>query len=306
MTAANAKNMMRAANIQAIVQFSALRVGPLLMLCLAVCGCSFLQPETVAYDKIFATYEQTRPKTSGSLDVLGAMRTPQDEAAPGSSVIRLISQSGTVVASLAQSKKGYKTCFAMVAFDEHTMTARRKYFYLLDERVSVASTHPMRLLGEPRRGLRFDCEMVLPVGVLAKPYESDKAKQAAILKQLNETFRQDIQELAGGAGKTVQSNQALTISGMVMNQVFEAVLLELDRSSVPPEQLADEAGIEFPHINFDKGRIRLTLKQDIATVKIGLGLFRHDFEQAKAATATDAEPSPREWFYFIGSQSASI
>jgi hypothetical protein len=306
MTAANSKDMMRRAKRRAILQFSALRFGPLLILCWAVCGCSFLQPETVAYDKILAGYEQTKLKTSGSLDVLGAMRTPQDEAAPGSGATRLISQSGTAVASLAQSKKGYKTCFAMVAFDEHTMTARRKYFYLVDERVSVPPTQPMRLLSEPKRGLRFACQVVLPIGVVAKPYPSDKAKQAAILKQLGETFRQDIQELAGGAAKAGQGNQLLTVSGMVMNQIFEAVLLELERSSAPAEQLADEGGIEFPHINFDKGRIRLTVQEDIATVNIGLGLFRHDFEQAKAATATESERSPREWFYFIASQSDSI
>jgi hypothetical protein len=126
------------------------------------------------------------------------------------------------------------------------------------------------------------------------------------LKQVGENLRRDIGELTGQTGKPSQGNQILTVSGMVVNQVFETVLLELSTSAVPAQKLTEKNGYQFNHINFDKGRIRLILQDDIATVKIGLGLFRHDFELAKAATATERERSPREWFYFIAAQSDSI
>jgi hypothetical protein len=54
----------------------------------------------------------------------------------------LISQSKSIIAAVGQSKKGYKTWFDMVAFDESELTARRKYVYIADER-------PKQLFVEP-------------------------------------------------------------------------------------------------------------------------------------------------------------
>jgi hypothetical protein len=304
MKAANAKKTIPTAETGAIQRRLIFGFPLLVTLCWALYGCS--QPQSVAYDKLFASYEQTRLKTSGSLDVLGMIRTPDYKVGTGSAVSYLVSQSDTVAASLGQSKNGYKTWFTLVAFDEHTMTARRKYFYLVDELASTAATEPIRLWTGPRRGLRFDCQMVLQTEVLAQPYVTEQARQIAILKQVGENLRRDIGELTGQTGKPSQGNQILTVSGMVVNQVFETVLLELSTSAVPAQKLTEKNGYQFNHINFDKGRIRLILQDDIATVKIGLGLFRHDFELAKAATATERERSPREWFYFIAAQSDSI
>lgn len=246
------------------------------VLCWALYGCS--QPESVAYDKLFASYEQTRLKTSGSLDVLGMIRTPDYKVGTDSGVTYLVSQSDTVAASSGQSKNGYKTWFTLVAFDEHTMTARRKYFYLVDEMAGSAAAQPIRLLTGPERGLRFDCQMVLQTEVLAQPYATEHARQIAVVKKVAENLRRDIGELTGQAGAPSQGNQTLTVSGMVVNQVFETVLLELSTSAVAGQELMDKNGHQFNHINFDKGRIRLTLQDDIATVKIGLGAFASGFE----------------------------
>lgn len=252
--------------------------SPLLfILCWALYGCS--QPESVAYDRLFASYEQTRLKTSGSLDVLGMIRAPDYKAGTGSAVTYLTSQSDTVAASLGQSKDGYKTWFTLVAFDEHTMTARRKYFYLVDEMAGCSTAaEPIRLLTGHKPGLRFDCQMVLQTEVLAQPYATEQARQIAILKQVAENLRRDIGELTGQTGKPSQGNQILIVSGMVVNQVFETVLLELSKSSVPAQEMTSKNGYQFNHISFDKGRIRLTLQDDIATVKIGLGVFASEFE----------------------------
>jgi len=116
---------------------------------------------------------------------------------------------------------------------------------------------------------------VMQTEVLAQPYATEQARQIAILKQVAENLRRDVDELTGRAGAPSQGNQVVTISAMVVNQVFETVLLELSKSSVPAQELTD--GYQFNHINFDKGRIRLTLQDDIATVKIGLGAFASEF-----------------------------
>jgi len=207
------------------------------------------------------------------------IRAPDYKAGTGSAVTYLTSQSDTVAASLGQSKDGYKTWFTLVAFDEHTMTARRKYFYLVDEMAGCSTAaEPIRLLTGHKPGLRFDCQMVLQTEVLAQPYATEQARQIAILKQVAENLRRDIGELTGQTGKPSQGNQILIVSGMVVNQVFETVLLELSKSSVPAQEMTSKNGYQFNHISFDKGRIRLTLQDDIATVKIGLGVFASEFE----------------------------
>ena len=237
-----------------------------------LCGCSVvshLQPEQHPREALSACYDQTKLKTSSTLDVLGKIQTLEGE---------LVSQSDTIVASSGQGKKGYKNWFTMVAFDEYKMTAKRKYFFLIDEKARVSPTKLKRFLAAPRRGLVFDSQIVLGTEVLNKPYATDEAKQIAILRQVAASLREDISELSGNTNGPSQGNKMLTVSGMLINQAFEAALLELSKSPVLGKRLGDRSGVEFNHINLDKGQIRMVVEGDIVTVKIGLGLFRHQVE----------------------------
>jgi len=304
MKTAEVRYPIRSVKAGTIVQFLAFRFPLLLAVGWGLYGCSVIQPTKVAYDTLSVTYEQTKLKSSGSLDVLKAMRSPEQQLKPGRDTSYLVTQSDTIVASLGQSKKGYKTCFTMVAFDEHTLTAKRKYFYLVDERASPPPTQPLGYLTGPAPGLKFDCQIVLPTGLLAQPYASEEARQAAILNQVAEYLRQDIRELTGPTDTSSQGGQILTVSGMVINQTFNAVSLQLAKSGVSAERLSGKSGFEFNHMSFDKGRIRLVLDEDIATVKIRLGVFRHDFARAEAPGAGRA--ASRELLHRITTRSDSI
>ena len=276
MKAVDSKEMIPRAKTHAIQPFLVFGFPFLFALCWILSGCA--QPEMLAYEKLIASYEQTKLKTSGSLDVLGMIHAPEYKVDASSAVTCLVSQGDTVVASLGQDKHGYKTWFTLVAFDEHTMTARRKYFYVVDERASTTPTKPLGLLTWPKHGLEFDCQMVAQTEVLVGPYETEHVRQIAILKHAAENLRRDIDELTKQAGTTSQGSQILTVSGMVVNQVFEAVLMELSKSVVPEQGLIDKSGYQFSHTSFDKGKIRLTIQDDVVTVKIGLGAFIYEFE----------------------------
>jgi len=232
-----------------------------------LCGCSvvrYFQPEQCPREELSASYDQTAVKTSSTLDVLGKIQSVEHE---------LLSQSDTMVASSGQNKNGYRTWFTMVAFDEYTMVAKRKYFFLVDERAKISPTELKRFLTAPKRGLVFDSQVVLETEVLDKPYATEEARQIAILKQVAERLRKDIAELSGNTDGPSQGNKMLTVSGLLMNQLFKAVLLELDKSPVLAKRLSGRNGVEFNHISFDTGNIRMVVKDDIVTVKIGLGLF---------------------------------
>jgi hypothetical protein len=220
-----------------------------------LCGCVvrdtvvFLTPERPPYDdEVSRVYHQTRLKESTSADVLSQIHLPQQE---------LLSQSKSVVASYGQKKEGYKRWFKMVAFDENQLTAQRKYLFIEDERPKV-------LFVEPWEGLAFDCEQVLTPEILSKPYANENARRIEILKWMLKSFRKDV-------GEVSQDNKDLEICGALVNQAIETVLVRLDSVPALATRLSEEQGVQFEHVNFGKGRIRMDIKDDIATVKIRLG-----------------------------------
>ncbi len=239
---------------------------------IGLCSCSatrYSKTENFPYEELSASYDRTLLKASNALDVLDIMRSPEYELKPGFSGTNTLSQSDIVVALSGQSKDSYKTWFNMVAFDEHNMIARRKYFFLLDEN-KLAPTKFKRLLTRPKQGLMFDCQIVLQTETFSEPYATEEAMQFAILKQAAENLRRDINEIANintfsyGSGK-------LAGSGMLMNQVFESLLFELEKSPSLAVMLRSQTGVEFSHTSFKNGKARMFIYDDVATVEIRLG-----------------------------------
>lgn len=220
-----------------------------------LCGCvvrdtvKFLTPERQPYDdEISRFYEQTQLKESTSADVLSQIHIPEHE---------LLSQSKSVVASYGQKKKGFKRWFKMVAFDEDELTAQRKYLFIEDERPKV-------LFVEPWEGLAFDCEQVLTPEILGEPYANENARRIEILRWMLTSFREDMDEVS-------PDNKDLEVCGTLVNQAIQTVLVRLDSVPALAIRLNEERGIQFEHTNFDKGRIRMIIEDDIAIVKIRLG-----------------------------------
>lgn len=277
--------MKRTAKISEIQQYSVSQLALLVILCWALHGCSIVQynqPREVSYEQLSTSYNRIRLKITSSLSVLEMFNKPIYELEPDST--ELLSQSDNAVALVGQSKSGYKTWFTMVAFNKQNMTAERKYFYLVDERAgsSLPQLGPFLIL--PDKGLIFDSQIILPSEVLTKPYMTEEEKQIAILKQVAESLRKDTDELgkvpASDPGK---GNQKLAVTGMFLNQIFKTVLLELDKSPAIAKNLSDESGVQFDHISFDKGKIRMTVVGRVVTVKIKLGYFKDKFETAEGS-----------------------
>ena len=223
-------------------------------------GCTtveFLTPDKPPYYRqLWQTYKRTNLKESTAADVMAAIRSSEYE---------LLSQSKSVIASLGQKKKAYHTWFNIVAFDENEPTARRKYLLVINER-------PKILFAEPWEGVTYDSEMVLESDVLDKPYADENARRIAILRQVLENVRRDIDEVS-------PDNKMLGVSGMIINQALGTVLVKLDASPALAVKLSEPAGIEFSHVSFDKGKIRMVVEDDIVTIKMMLGSFVRYFEK---------------------------
>jgi hypothetical protein len=242
-----------------------------LLLGILLPGCSTVSPgggtQRFSYQQtLSAPYDQTEIKKSLTLDVLPKIQRSQDELGDDSTGTEMLSHSERVVASLGQSKDGYKTWFNMVSFHEYRLNVIRKYFFLVHDKAGSFQTRS-------KRGLRFDCEMVLDKQVLEKPYAAESARQIALLRTVLNNFREDINELSADTNAPGQSNEMLNVCGMLVNQTFETILLKLDSSPILATRLGQTGGFEFDHINFDLGTIQMTVEGDIVTVQIRLGAF---------------------------------
>jgi len=246
-----------------------LLVGILLAGCSAVSSPAAAQSRQLSEEQeLSAPYDQITLKKSLTLDALPKIRRLQIE--PGSLLAETetVSHSDRVVASLGQSPDGYSTWFNMVTFHEYRLNVIRKCFFAVDDRAGSLRTRP-------RRGLRFDCEMVLGKEVLGESYTSENARRIAILRYVLNSIRKDIKELGDDVDVPGQYNKKLDVCGMLINQMFETVLVKLEASPVLAMRLSRAGGAEFDHINFDKGTVRMVAADDTVAVKVRFGAFAH-------------------------------
>jgi len=208
--------------------------------------------------ELSAPYDRITLKKSLTLDALPKIRRSQSESGSLLAETETVSHSDRVVASLGQSTDGYSTWFNVI----------RKYFFAVDDRAGSLRTRS-------RRGLRFDCEMVLGKEVLGESYASENARRIAILRYVLDSVRKDIKELGDDIDVPGQYNQKLDVCGMLINQMFETVLVKLEASPVLAMRLSRAGGAEFDHINFNKGTVRMVVADDAVAVKVRFGAFAH-------------------------------
>jgi len=222
-------------------------------------------------EKLSTPYNQIELKKSMTLDALPKIKRWQNELGPQFGGTELLSHGESVVAAVGQSKDGYKTWFNLVAFHEYRLNVMRKYFFVVDEKTTS-------LRAGYDSGLRFDCEMVLEEEVLDRSYASENTRRVVILNYVFESLRKDIDALGAGIDTPGQSNKMLSVCGMLINQLFKMIILELDSSPVLVMKLSEAEGIEFDHINFDKGRVRMMVEDDTVALEIRLGAFRNTLQ----------------------------
>lgn len=231
-------------------------------------GCT----QSLPYAKLSAPYDKAQLKLSTTLDVLNLTQAPDYRFDPRAVSKQLLSQSDTVIAVTGQSKDGFKSWLNMVVFDEFRMTATRKYFFCTDEKASVAPTDPKYYLIPARKGVLFDAEFVISPDIQTTPYVTEEAEKIAIVRWLAEQFHGDVEALLADPQGAVHDNELVSMSEMMMNQVFRGILTELDKSPGLARNLAAAQGVEFPHISLDTGHIQLLAEGDMAKVKIRVNL----------------------------------
>ena len=253
----------------AVCCYAGLFLGILLAGCSALSSSATSQSRQLSeQQELSAPYDLITLKKSLTLDALPKIRRSQSEAGSLLAETETVSHSDRVVASLGQTSDGYSTWFNMVTFHEFRLNVIRKYFFAVDDRAGSLRTRS-------RRGLRFDCEMVLGKEVLGESYASENARQIGILRYVLDSIRKDIKDLGDDVDVPGQYNQKLDVCGMLINQMFETVLVKLEASPVLAMRLSRAGGAEFDHINFNKGTVWMVVADDTVAVKARFGAFAH-------------------------------
>jgi hypothetical protein len=218
--------------------------------------------------ELSAPYDQIVLKESLTLDALPMIRRSQSQAGSLLAKTEMVSHSDRVVASLGQSPDGSSTWFNMVRFHQYQLNVIRKYFFAVVDRAGS-------LTRRSRRGLRFECEMVLDKEVLDKSYKSANARRIAILRYILDSAHEDIKELGDDVDVPDQYNKKLDVCGMLINQTLKLILVKLDSSPVLATKLSSPDALDFDHVNFGKGKVRATIKDDAVAFSMRFGASVH-------------------------------
>jgi len=257
-------------------------------------GCSTVSPWTKARHRshqarLSTPYEQIAVKQSIIQNTVPMIQRMNDESQADLAAAEMISHSENVVVSMGQSKDGYQTWFNMVTFSENELNVVRKYFFVVDDKTKSIQF-------EPNQGLRFDCEIELEKEIFADPDTSDNARKIEILGNVLNYLRNDMNELRDAPDSPDQGSRTIDICRMLINQTFDVILRELNRSPVLASRLSMDGGVEFDHINFDKGKIQLVVNKDIAMVKIRLGAYTHMIEAQQIKLKKERVDKPSSVF----------
>jgi len=241
---------------------------------LASSGCGgreYVSPK-LPYTQLCIPYSATQIGRSTSLEVLNVARDKAYQFDSRQVEQALLTQGDTVIAYSGRSVDTRKTWLNLVAFDEYRMTARRKYFFCIDERAERAPDGSKKLLFPPHEGVIIDAQFVIDPEVLTTPYATEEAQRIAIVQWLAGRLAVDITALVGDVKHPAQGSDAVTLSGMMASQVFQGILAQLDKSPGLAKNLAEERGVAFPHMSLGQGRIRLVTQNDLAAVLIRVNL----------------------------------
>ncbi len=243
-----------------------------LLFATSLAGCAYLSGDKLPYASLSVPYDRTQLKTSTTLDVLNLARDPQYQFARSAVEAVLLTQSDTVIGYSGRSKDGRKTWLNMVVFDEFRMTAKRKYFFCVDEEAESAPGKSHQCLFPPRKVLLFDSEFAIDPEIRTTPFATEETQRIALVRWLARQFDADVAVLTGSPKSPAQGNEYVLASAMMVRQTFQGILAELDKSPDLARSLSEEQGARFPHISLKEGRIRLLVQGDLATATVRVNL----------------------------------
>lgn len=199
---------------------------------------------------LYPRYYATTLGLTTSADVLTYIQNKDTE---------LLSQSESVVVSFGSKAKDRTHWFNMVAFDQDSAAAVRKYGFICEETYRAMNQ-------TPRPAVRLDAELILDEQTLNEPYASTNAKQIAVLQKSLKLFTNDTMDVT-------HDSTNLRNSTIMAQQLIKSALAKLNQSPAEAAWLSRVEGMKFDHISLGQSAIRMLIDGQKVKVKIKSGKY---------------------------------
>ncbi len=195
-------------------------------------------------EKLNVSYYLTVLGETSSADVLNNIYNSESE---------IISQSQSVVASYGWDEKPEKAWSNMVAFDEESLTASRKYFLK-----SCDNPKKWFVLKEK---LRFDGEVLMSPAILDEAYANANDRRIAVLKELRKNYYSDLMQMQN-------FNTKLINIGLLANQTLNVIITDLKANPDFAVTLENLEGMDFDHPTLGQGKAKMMIDDETGTVRL--------------------------------------
>lgn len=243
----------------------------LLLGMLTGCQLEYLSTGESRHSELTRGYDDAILKQSSHLEVLRMLEVHSGVLGADGRSAGQIRQGQDVIATSGENRSGTERWFTLFVFDEGSQMIRRKYRFYLDEKSGIGARGGPFELSAARGSLVFEGSLVLShdFGGQGRPADD---RDIATFRYIASRLHFDCKKLAGSETAARSRETIVTVSGLLMNQVFRAALLELEGSPHLAAALATDEGMAFEHLTLDHGRAHLRINGDVAVVRLEVGL----------------------------------
>jgi hypothetical protein len=225
-------------------------------------GCAYFQEpkERLSFEEkpytsqLPENYHKIEVNKSSSAEVLSVIHREDKE---------FLSQSESIIASSGVRKKGSQLWYSLIAFDEESLLVSRKYFMAADEK----SHH---LFAEDQKFF-FDAVLSTPQEIMNEPYPDNNTRKLELIKYIDDQFSEDSLALVPDS-KTFHSGVLMT------KQTLNTLVNKFEASPAQLANIHKPEGLPFDHMNFDGGRVRMLVDNELLRLRIKVGYKPWGFE----------------------------
>ncbi len=211
-------------------------------------------------------YYKVTINESTSVEVLAYLSRSEKEKA---------SQTENAVVTFGDKKSGHQLWFALVMFDDQSAVARRKYFFHTDEKSYHINAEDQKLY--------FDVVADLPEATAYQNYTSEDVRNIEIFQALHQQFKDDIRDLKG-------EHKNLESMSLMVYEVLNDLQYTFDASPTMVRELVDDDGIDYDHMNYDDGKVRMVVEDSVVKFRVLVGYKPWGFQYRLDVTDLDRPP----------------
>jgi hypothetical protein len=238
-------------------------------------GCAWMQrgsspPESPTPLQLLTTFKASELGTSSSGDVLSSLT---DLSFPG---IEIVSSSQNAISVAGPIDLADRTWATIVSFGEDTLTVDAKYFIYVNDK-------PRGFFHHKVTNARMDVEKYISPDVLSANYPNEEERNLAVIRDI-------LKGLTSAARNLKTQDSRVRSCVMAGNQLLEQRIAQYKASPSSMATISGMTGTAFDTPELGKGRIKLIVSNNVASLKMVCGPVSSDFTLMPEVRAMSVMP----------------